>query len=643
MTQRRPSDRELGMDRPVKRRDFLYGAGAVMAGTMAGSLGCAGASRIDGRVAPAGADYPPAWTGLRGSQAGSYEVAHQLAGGNRDFGPIAVDADAYDLVVVGSGLSGLAAAWFYRREHPGARILILDNHDDFGGHARRNEFETGGRTLISHGGSQTIEEPSDNSDTTQQLLRELGIDTDRFYDAYDQGFFRRQGMGLGFFFDRETYGVDRLVRTDMANPLDDEYAPSPVSRLDAIRQMPIPEAARRSLHRLLTLDPDRFRDAAGDWDFSPLWGLTYRDFAIGWAGADEGVLRVLNGAAVSGFGSSIDTISAFDGVTWGGLPGAPSAMIQAYYRGEGEAEPYIFHFPDGNASIARLLVWSLIPNVAAGEMGMDSVVSAHFDYSRLDQHDAPVRLRLESTVVRIEHEGAPASAKRVAVTYVQNGRARRVWAGACVMAGYNVMLPYLCPELPAEQRESLSELVRCPLVYTSVLLRNWQPWKRAGLALAMCPGSYHQVAMLDFPVSMGGYRFSSGPDEPIIAHLEGAPLQVSSGLDRTEQFRAGRLEMLNTPFESIERSIRQQLGGMLGSFGLDPARDIEAITVNRWAHGYAYGPERPDEPESPAGESAQVIGRRRFGRVSVANSDAGGRANIDSAISQAYRAVQELG
>lgn len=628
------------MDRPVKRRDFLHGAGAVVAGTMAGSFGCASDSRVDDRAAPASIDYPPALTGLRGSQAGSYEVAHRLAAGNRDFGPIAIDSDAYDLVVIGSGLSGLAAAWFYRREHPGARILILDNHDDFGGHARRNEFETGGRMLMGHGGSQTIEDPAANSESTQQLLRGIGIDTSRFYDAYDRNFFRRHELGIGFFFDRKTYGVDRLVRTDMANPLDDEYAPSPVSPLEAIRQMPIPEAARRSLHRLLTLDPDRFRDAAGDWDFSPLLGSTYRDFAVGWAGADEDVLRILNGAAVSGFGSSIDTISAFAGVTWGGLPGAPRKMIQAYYNGEGHTEPYIFHFPDGNASIARLLVWSLIPHVAAGEMGMDSVVSARFDYSRLDQHDSPVRLRLESTVVRIEHEGAPTSAKRVAVTYVRDGRARRVWAGACVMAGYNVMLPYLCPELPAEQRESLSKLVRCPLVYTSVLLRNWQPWRRAGLGLAMCPGSYHQVAMLDFPVSMGGYRFSSGPDEPIIAHLEGSPLRIGSGLDRSEHFRAGRVEMLSTPFEFIERSIRQQLTGMLGTFGFDPARDIEGITVNRWAHGYAYG---PVEDGATTGESAQAIGRRRFGRLSIANSDAGGGANIDSAISQAYRAVQELG
>jgi spermidine dehydrogenase len=573
-------------------------------------------------------------------------VAHQLAHeGRRDFGPLEDDAvELYDLLVVGGGLSGLAAAWFYRREHPDARILILDNHDDFGGHARRNEFRSGGRTLIGYGGSQSLEEPDRYGASTKRLLRELGIETPRFHDHYDRHFFRRHGLGLGFFFDRETYGVDRLVRTDMANPLDDEYAPSPVSQLDAVQQMPISEAAQRALRRVISPAPELFRTAAGEWHVAFLQEITYLDYLRQRLGVDDPeVTGILNGAAVSAFADSIDNIAAWDAVTWGGLPGLPEELRKQVFSEAYVSAPYIFHFPDGNASVARLLVASLVPGVVGGEkLGMDTVVTARFDYSRLDEAGSAVRLRLESTAVRVEHHGSPASAKRVAVTYVRRGRARRVWGKACVMACNNVMIPHLCPELPAEQRQSLGDLVRAPLVYTSVLLREWQPWKRAGLGLALCPGTYHQVAMLDFPVSMGGYRFASGPDQPIIAHLEGSPLHPGSGLTRRQQYQAARAVMLNTPFESIERSIRLQLGGMLGAFGLDPARDIEGITVNRWAHGYAYGYQPLVDAEEFEGELPHVVGRRRFGRVTIACSDAGAWASIDSAITQAHRAVQEL-
>jgi spermidine dehydrogenase len=229
----------------------------------------------------------------------------------------------------------------------------------------------------------------------------------------------------------------------------------------------------------------------------------------------------------------------------------------------------------------------------------------------------------------------------VAVTYVRAGAAQRVWGRTCIIAGYNMMIPYLCPELPAEQRASLALLVKSPLLYTNVLLRDWQAWKRAGLGLAICPGSDHQVAMLDFPVSLGDYRFARGPDEPIVAHLEGTPLGTGSGLERRQLYREARARLLATPFSAYERSIRSQLAGMLGAAGFDPARDIEAITLNRWAHGYAWGPNPLVDPPSPDGLPHEV-GRRPFGRIAIANSDAGASATLDTAIDQAYRAVEEI-
>ncbi len=637
-----PGDRELGMDRPITRRDFLHGVGAaVVAGALAPGAARAG-SGDPGPGAP-GAD-PPARSGLRGSQPGSFEVAHQLAlEGRRDFGPVReVDAAGYDLVVVGAGISGLAAAWFQRRRHPEARILILDNHDDFGGHARRNEFRSGGRLLLGYGGSQSLEDPGSYSPGAKQLLRELGVDTSRFHQAYDRGFYRRHGLGLGVYFDRASYGVDRLVPMHLANPLDDQFAPPRLPRPEGVEQMPISAAAKRELLRVLEPTPGLFAGVAEVEDLAFLREQSYRDFVARTYGVESGeVWRLLNAAAVSGFADTIESVPAWDALTWVGLPGLPPALLEKIFAEAYQPEPYIFHFPDGNASIARLLVRSLIPTVAPGQT-MEDVVTSRFDYARLDESDAPVRLRLESTAVRVEHDGPPAAARRVAVTYVRGGAAQRVWGRACILAGYNMMIPYLCPELPAGQRESLALLVKSPLVYSSVLLRDWQPWKRAGLGLAICPGSDHQVAMLDFPVSLGAYRFSGGPDEPIVAHLEGTPLESGSGLAPRQQYREARARLLATPFRSLERSIRTQLGGMLGANGFDPARDIEAITVNRWGHGYAWGYNPLVDPPYPDGVRPHELGRRRFGRIAIANSDAGANATLDTAIDQAQRAVEEL-
>jgi len=207
-------DRNLGMERPISRRDFLNGVAVVAAGALAAGGTRAAASPSVRETMKAKGVYPPLRTGARGSHPGSFEVAHQLGReGRRDFGAVQeTDSGLYDLVVVGAGISGLSAAHFYRKQKPNARILLLDNHDDFGGHARRNEFQVAGRTLLCHGGSQTLQEPAQYSDVMKGLLRDLGVETKRFEQAYVHDFFRKHGLVGGTYFDRETFGVDRVVR-----------------------------------------------------------------------------------------------------------------------------------------------------------------------------------------------------------------------------------------------------------------------------------------------------------------------------------------------------------------------------------------------------------------------------------------------
>jgi spermidine dehydrogenase len=204
------------------------------------------------------------------------------------------------------------------------------------------------------------------------------------------------------------------------------------------------------------------------------------------------------------------------------------------------------------------------------------------------------------------------------------------------------MIRHLCPELPTAQREALSLAVKTPIFYTSVLLRDWRAWKKLGIGCASSPGGYYSVAFLDFPVSMGGYQHAQSPDEPVVVHLERFPKGKDHKAPIREQLRAGRYEMFTTPFETIERETRTQLSGMLSSGGFDPARDIEAITVNRWAHGYSSWYSPLFDPEFESDAYPHIIGRKRFGRIAIANSDAGANATIDAAIDQAHRAVAEL-
>ena len=619
-------DRELGMGRRIGRRDFLNGAALGAAGLLLTPRFGYGLSEFAPEKAPD--YYPPALTGLRGSHEGSYAAAHALRDGGfwETAGTAEDDPEPYDLVVVGAGISGLAAAHFYRKaQGSSARILILDNHDDFGGHAKRNEFRHSGRLLLGYGGTQSIESPGEYSRDAAGLLRELGVDTRRFYTAYDRGLFKRLGLGTGMFFDRETFGADRLVTGAGTRPWAEFLAEAPLS-----------ETARRDIARVFTEKTDYFAGLTRAEKRARLGKLSYADFLTQVVKLSPEVLPFFQTKSHDLWAVGIDALSALTcyesgddyGIDYPGFAGMDLGTPRDARR-----EPYIFHFPDGNATIARLLVRHLIPAAIPGR-DMDDIVTARADYSKLDEPTWPVRLRLNSTVVRVHQQG------RVDVEYVRGGRLHHVFARDCVLACWNMMIPYLCPDLPEAQKQALAYNVKAPLVYTHVLIRSWESFARLKLEQVACPGSYYAWIALDFPVSLGGYAFPSRPQEPMVLFLLRTPCQP--GLPMKDQYRAGRAELLATSFETFERNIRDQLARALGTGGFDPARDIEAITVNRWPHGYSYSYNSLNDPEWPAGRRPHEIARQRFGRIAIANSDAGASAYTDVAIDQAHRAVAEL-
>jgi spermidine dehydrogenase len=637
-------DRDLGMDRPITRRDFLDGVAVAVGGASLLSEKAA-AETVFAQDRP-GYD-PPTLTGMRGSHDGSYDYAHALRDG-KSVGTPAETGETYDLVVVGGGISGLAAAYFYRaRTNASAKILILDNHDDFGGHAKRNEFRPGGRLFITNGGTLGIESPFDYSNEARGLLSELGIDPVTLEEKSEKITDRTalQGLQNAFFFNKETFGTDRLV---VGLPGGRRGGASPgagATWKEFLAKTPLSEQAQADIARLQEAHVDYMPGLSDDEKKDRLSRMSYKDFLLNVVKVHPDVILFYQARTHGLYGVGIDAVGALE--LWPNSPGfqglnlkpGPYRRLSFTALGEHiEKKPYEYHFPDGNATIARLLVRSLIPGAMPGHTAEDSVL-ANVDYSTLDKSGSPIRIRLSSTCLRTRHVGDPATAKEVEIVYGREKQLYAVRAKSVVLGCWNMMIPYLCPELPYKQREALRYGVKVPLVYTAVALRNWSAFKKLGIRGVQTPGMYHTTLNLEQPTDIAGYGPALSPEQPILARMLRTPCKP--GLSARDQQRAGHIDLLSTPFATFERNIRDQFARVLGAGGFDPARDIDAITVNRWPHGYAYEYNFLWDPEWPKGESPCEIGRKRFGRISIANSDAAAAAYTDQAIDQAYRAVQE--
>ena len=647
----------------ITRRDFINGVSYGLAASVA-PIDFLKAKNIDPFK------YPPALTGIRGNHPGSFDHAHRLALAGGNFLEEIIDlGESNDLIVVGGGISGLSAAYFYQeRTALNQNILILDNHDDFGGHAKRNEFQVDGREILTYGGSQSIESPSYYEEVSKKLMADLGIDFQKFYRAYDFDYFKSRGLTSSFFFNKETYGENKIVRNvpNYRYDINHKNNTKPENIKKVVKEMPISDKSKDEFTRLFLDKTDFFPEMTLEEKFYHLENMSYEEYLRKYHKVGDEVVGLFHTMLWSLWGVGTESIPAF-GAFSDGLPGFSGLgftedegttepenemydistydeTIEGFMsKNEVSDEPYIFHFPDGNATIARLLVRKMIPNAISGNT-MEDIVTAKADYSQLDLPDQNTKIRLESTVISVKNVNGG-----VEVIYVNQGKLYKVSGKKCILACYNGIIPELCPELPNKQKEALKYNVKVPLVWIQVAMKNWHMFANKGISRAISPNSFFNNMYIDFPVSIGDYQYPQTFDEPVVFLMNHVPTRPYEGLTNREQHRKGRYDILKLSFQDYEDRIIDHLSAMFGSDFKE--EDLAGITVNRWAHGYSYEynslfdnaffdgrmPDSIDNERYP-----HVIGRKPFGNISIANSDSGGSAYVDAAIVQADRAVNEL-
>ncbi|MBT7335819.1 MAG: NAD(P)/FAD-dependent oxidoreductase [Gammaproteobacteria bacterium] len=620
----------------ITRRDFLNG---VAVGTGAALLGSRQASaqtqsQVQSFTNPA--TYPPTRTGIRGNHPGSFEVSHAMAWQGKKPAKHQNLDEHYDLVVVGAGISGLAAAKFYRdKMGDEAKILLLDNHDDFGGHAKRNEFHQDGRMLLGVGGSVNLENPGDYSEVAKGLLDDLGIDLDAMKSNIDEFGITGSNTGNVLAFPGELGHVSVAGKWS-------EFMFGIGDYESAVKALPVPATEQVKLIEFFSGKVDYLKDLPLSEQRTYVETTSYIDFLtkrVGLADATANIFYPVAKLIYGPAGSRISVMEAFylgspgvQGISW------LSELAEQIVAGVTVPDHSSLYFPDGNASVARLLVHKLIPNVAPGTQGFNDIAASRFDYNALDQAGEAVRLRLNSTVVGVQET----MNNRVVVDYVQEGSPLSVTGDHCVLACYNGAIPYLCPKLPEQQKEALNYGPKVPLVFSNVLLKNGHAWSKLGVSNVTCPDDPYVVITVAPPTTTGGHQPPRSADDPMVVYLLGIPNVAVTGSETSRELcRTARHQVYATTFETYEREIRDQLQGVLGKHGFNHETDITAITVNRWPHGYAYEYMALDDPKWEAGQAPHEIGRAQFGRISIANSDSEAYAYLDAAVDAAWRAVEE--
>lgn len=625
------TEQDFFMKRKISRRAFLGGSAAVTSTLMLG--GCEKIYRIFSPESAQtaahtvnGTYYPPALLGLRGDSEGVQAAAHSVALKKRAYTLPGKADEQYDLVVVGAGISGLTAAYLYQKQRPEAKILLIDNHDDFGGHAQRNEFTVGGRLLISYAGSESIDSPeSEYSEESLALLKDLGVDYKKFETYFHQDLYEKtRGLKKGVFFNKASFGKDTVIAA-LPEAGEEEAA-------EIIARFPLADADKEALAALYTDPADYLKGQNKRRRAQTAEETSYYDFLKNYAKLPEGALKYLKNISSEYWGHAINAISVQEAFEEG-YPGLDNLGLKA--EEEGEEEPYIYHFPDGNASIARLLVRKMIPASAPGST-MEDIVLAKFDYSKLDAPENNVRIRLNSTALLVENNGGG-----VAVAYMPHGggNLKQVQAKQAVFAGHSALAARVIPQMPEAQKAAARTNVKVPMIYGKVAVKNTRAFQKLGVYSLYAPDAPYCLIQLDDPVSMGGYQSPLTPEEPAVIHMVRIATDFA-GKTARDMYRSGRRHLNGQDYKALETEMLDQLRGIYAAAGESLDDVLAAVTLNRWAHGYSYEQAGLYDSDSSAEKTAETM-QKRVGNIFIAGSDAAWMPYVHGAVDQAYRAVAE--
>ena len=610
------------MNEPISRRDFLNGALLASAGLLlhgkAPTISPADAFNGYGGIGDYSHSNGNTWDVLSAGHAMRDGVFEKRIATATDTG------EMYDLVAVGGGISGLAAAVFFQK-YKGGRCLVIDNHPIFGGEAKRNEFLVDGQRLTAHQGSAIF------------LVPQKGGYTDRFYEmiGMDRSSFNYQTWrgpapemplahspyetprNYGFYFGPQ-FGQRPGVW--VMDPWGRKLEGAPVS--DAVKA----ELLRWGTNRVAFPGPKTEGDAIS----RQLDTITLEDHLMARHQISrETVRKFLSPVEGGGYGLGPDVLSAYC-----------NYAIENQFPEDGDDKLGDQMFPDGNGGFARLMVKTLIPDAFAGPRTVDAVWQNRVNFGALDRAAQPTRLRLNSMVVRVEHAGNPASAPHVVITYVKGGRLFKVRARSVVMAGGSWTSKHIVHDLPVSHRDAYAQFYRSPCLMATIAVRNWRFLYKMGMSGCRWFGGLGDYLSVRKMALIDGEPSSIGPDSPTVLTIK--VLFAQPGLSIAEQGSQGRARLLGTSFAQYERAFRQQLGDMFAPGGFDPRRDIAGIILNRWGHAYVNP--QPGFFFGVNGKPAprDVLRNQPHGRIAFANTDLAGASDHRNSIREADRAVKQL-
>ena len=549
--------------------------------------------------------------------------------------------ESYDLVVIGGGFAGLSAARaFLKGAKPGQTCLILENHALAGGEAKRNEFIVNGYKITGPQGSNLTVVPTTKGDWYDELWDDLAIPRNPTFQkltGYD-GKLRiakanylpmfgiaEQTATCGYFFDKETFGGETYWDIDSSE--------------NGYTNTAFPEVVKADLKRLK--EGEGVNLAGDEWE-KWLDSITYKDYFEKVLKIQLETTQLFDNVLSTTGGLGCDAVSALHAMK-SGLPGFDKGFGEgALYRLDAnDRDPEgIFSFPGGNDGVFRLLLKSVLPGSIAGGESFEEIHDALFQFQNFDRPQSPVRIRLNATAIRVEHDD-PDKSNGVTVTYQRNGKIYQVKARGVVSAVGGWVNRHIVKDLPEEYIQAYDQFVHGSNMIINVALTNWRFLARLGISGChyFSAGGLGTFCNIRQPVIFGENQAPLNPDKPIVlTFYMGFP---KPGLTAKDQAANARWELLSKSYKDIETALRQHMTHMFSSAGFDDKRDIAGIVLNRWGHaylvstpGFIYG-----KADNPA--PLDVI-TKRFGRIAFGHSEHNGLQEWFGAVEHGERAAQQV-